>query len=88
VDCRDRLRSGGSGPPRLELGAINWEAVRWAGAKNVDDLGFAVLFTAAGPTYGTVGALVASRRPGNRIGWLCLALGLLLALGTVAEQYA
>lgn len=38
--------------------------------------------------YGAVGAFVAARRPGNAIGWLLLAVGLLVALGLVAEQYA
>jgi hypothetical protein len=35
-----------------------------------------------------VGALIASRRPGNPIGWICLADGLLFALLGVSESYA
>ena len=43
--------------------------------------------------YGTflafpiVGALIASRRPHNPIGWICLAVGLLWMLGGLSEQY-
>jgi hypothetical protein len=35
-----------------------------------------------------VGALIASRRPENRIGWLLVASGLLVSLGSFAGQYA
>ena len=38
--------------------------------------------------YATVGALIASRRPGHRIGWLLCAGGLLAALWTFASEYA
>jgi len=30
--------------------------------------------------FATVGAVVFARRPGNRIGWLCRAIGLVLGL--------
>ena len=36
----------------------------------------------------TTGALIASRRPGNPVGWLYCAMGFLGALTTFAEQYA
>src|ERR671911_557778 len=39
-----------------------------------------VLVPAAIPAYATIGAVVASRRPRNPVGWLCLALGLLVAV--------
>ena len=35
-----------------------------------------------------VGLLVAARQPGNPIGWICLAVAVLGALGLVAGQYA
>jgi hypothetical protein len=38
--------------------------------------------------YGTVGALVASRRPGNAIGWIICAVGLALAVASAASGYA
>ncbi len=38
--------------------------------------------------FSTVGALVASRRPENVIGWLMCATGLLLALNALADSYA
>ena len=38
--------------------------------------------------YATVGALVASRRPGNAIGWIFCAVGLSLAVGMAASGYA
>jgi hypothetical protein len=39
-------------------------------------------------TNATVGAIVAIRRPAHRIGWLLVAIGLLLAVDSFAEQYA
>jgi hypothetical protein len=49
----------------------------------VNLLGTPVLFL-----YATVGALVASRRPENRVGWLFCIAALLVAIGTGAEEYA
>ncbi len=37
--------------------------------------------------YAVVGALVASRHPGNAVGWLLLAVALLIALGELGETY-
>jgi hypothetical protein len=51
-----------------------------------DILWWSVLFPALIPAYSTVGALVVARRPGNPVGWLCLALGALVALEDVAWQ--
>ena len=34
-----------------------------------------------------MGFVLASKRPGNRIGWLALAAGMTLGLGTFADQY-
>jgi hypothetical protein len=38
--------------------------------------------------YGTVGALIASRRPENKIGWIFCAVGLALAIASAASGYA
>ncbi|MGH3146474.1 MAG: hypothetical protein ACRDTR_11805 [Rubrobacter sp.] len=38
--------------------------------------------------YGTVGALIASRRPENAIGWIFCAVGLTLAVASTASGYA
>lgn len=39
-------------------------------------------------SFATVRALIGSRRPGNLIGWLCLALGVVVAELLCAWQYA
>ena len=44
---------------------------------NVLQMGILVL---AIPAYATVGAIVASLRPKNGVGWLCLVLGLIAVL--------
>ena len=46
---------------------------------------FPVLLATA---FSTVGALVASRRPENLIGWIMCAVGLLFALNSLADSYA
>lgn len=38
--------------------------------------------------YSTVGALVASQRPGNAVGWIFCAVGLALAIASAASGYA
>jgi len=47
-----------------------------------------VLIPAAIPAYATIGAVTSSRRPGNRVGWLCLAFGALLAVSEATWEYA
>lgn len=47
-----------------------------------------VLVPAAAPAYATVGAVIVSRRPANLIGWLCLALALLVGVEDFAWQAA
>ena len=39
-------------------------------------------------TYSTVGAVIASRRPGNAVGWLFCTIGLLLGIEIFAVEYA
>ena len=51
-------------------------------------LWFGVLVPAAVPAYATVGAVIASRRPENGVGWLCLVLGAVIAVGWSAQTYA
>ena len=46
-----------------------------------------ILTPLTAPAFGTVGAIIASRRPNNSVGWLCLALGLIVALQDAAWQY-
>jgi hypothetical protein len=48
----------------------------------------ALTFTVVGALFAVVGALVASRQPGNKVGWLLLAAGLCLAVASFGESYA
>jgi hypothetical protein len=50
----------------------------------VGDAAFGVALLA----FPTVGALVASRRPENRIGWILAGVGLLLGIAAFANEYA
>ena len=45
-------------------------------------------FSVVGIGFATVGALVASRRPENRVGWLLLATSLAFGLQTLGEVYS
>lgn len=47
-----------------------------------------ILIPLATPAYATVGAIIASRRPDNAVGWLCLIGGLVIGLQDAAWQYA
>ncbi len=57
-----------------------------ASAQNQTWLG--VLFAVLLLMFPTVGALVASRRPENPIGWIFCAVGLLFGVGAFADTYA
>jgi hypothetical protein len=56
---------------------------RWAADLGVGSLVGGVLFLA----FPLVGALIASKRPKNAVGWLCLAVGLLWMLGGLFDYY-
>ena len=59
------------------------EAVRDEG-----DFVFLVVFGMIALAMGTVGALVAARRPGNAVGWVLVAGSVVLALSGFAEEWA
>jgi hypothetical protein len=52
------------------------------------DVADAVLTRLGWGAYPTVGAVIVARRPGNRIGWLCCTVGLLLGPAFFAQDYA
>ncbi|CAN5597646.1 hypothetical protein BH24ACT26_BH24ACT26_05980 [soil metagenome] len=55
---------------------------------NVDSIGLPGQAAALGVAVGTVGALIASRRAGNAVGWLFSVLGLGLVLSVLSQDYA
>jgi hypothetical protein len=61
-------------------------ALQLRGGRTADlqGLSFVVAFSA----YATVGAVVASQRPRNPIGWVFLSVGVLTAIGSFGETYA
>jgi hypothetical protein len=59
-----------------------------ASARIFSSLATIVLFALLALTYTTFGALVASRRPENPIGWIFCAGGLILSVTVCAENYA
>ena len=65
-------------------------AYLWLGAAN-DDIGSPVavaMLAAAFLSFAVVGALVASRRLGNQVGWLLIAVGAGAMTANAAQQYA
>jgi len=57
-------------------------------AANLGGLDESVLVVALAVTFSVVGALIASRHPGNAIGWIFLAVAVATGLGGVAGAYA
>ena len=52
-----------------------------------DQWGFRGFEAVLALSFGSVGALIAARRPDNRIGWLLLALSVIAAIQAVVDQY-
>ena len=52
------------------------------------DLGQGVFLSALTLVFSGVGALIASRHPGNATGWIFLAVGVAAGLGNLAGSYA
>src|SRR3954451_9062985 len=96
-DAQDRPQA--AGPVRL-LGWFMWVLsmallitsiiIAYAGDPHSFTSNLGINLTAA-PTliaYATVGAIIASRRPENPIGWIFCSAALLVMLGAFAEDYA
>jgi hypothetical protein len=62
-------------------------ASRPSGITDVPDTVGAVLFTALVLSFSTVGALIATRRPENRIGWILMAAGFALGAEIILSGY-
>jgi hypothetical protein len=97
IRARRRSDAGGAGHAGLWLAgatlAVYWgltgaslalRAVNDPTADVADDL----LARLGWGAYPTVGAVIVARRSGNRIGWLCCAVGLLLGPAFFAQDYA
>jgi signal transduction histidine kinase len=66
-----------------------WYVLSHPGSVDADTLNETIaeiLGRAAIPAYATVGAVVASLRPRNGVGWLCLALALILVVGEASWE--
>ncbi len=62
------------------LGLTGWDLV-------LEIAWWSVLIPAAGPAYAIVGLLIATRKPHNPIGWLALAMSIMIALHDMSWQY-
>ena len=54
----------------------------------VQTVAFSLSFGAVLAAFATVGAVVVARHPGNAVGWLCLAVGVLGGVNALAIPYA
>jgi uncharacterized membrane protein YidH (DUF202 family) len=68
--------------------AIGFYARSWHVAGPAQSFGPRGYATALGLVFGVAGALIAAHRPGNAIGWICLACGVLAAINGLGEAYA
>jgi hypothetical protein len=71
-----------SGVLWLLYGPLNGSASTWGTEYN------SFIFPVAVLAFALVGTLVASRLPGNPIGWVCLVIGLTAILGGAAAEYS
>ena len=95
-----RAEVGSEPPHRLvavrALGARRLAALAlWAVTRSLDDVSDVTELRATEPAfmvaflaYAAVGALIVSRRFGNRVGWLFLGAGVVFELGLLAQEYA
>ena len=67
--------------------AIVFHAMSWAAPRPSGMFGPRGSSTVAGIVYTAAGAIVASRRPRNPIGWLCLGVGFVTAFLGMCEAY-
>ena len=59
-----------------------------ASAQDRSGWSFSIMLSVLFLTFPMVGALIASRRPENPIGWIFCAVGLIIGVGIFAESYA
>ncbi len=69
----------------LVLNVVNQQH---ANAGLTPPVGHDIVFSVWAAAYATVGALIAVRKPGNVVGWLLLAGGLVLAVSSLMFEYA
>lgn len=69
------------------LASVMFISISW-GAALPDNWGFRGYPVLSGLAFATTGAIVASRRPANRIGWLLLGAGVLAAFSGLVQEYA
>jgi hypothetical protein len=76
--------AGRVGGERGRAGALSIANGNFQHQPLADTVGLLLAFAA----FTGVGALVVAHRPGNAIGWIFSAIGLLAVTGAVAEEYA